>query len=143
MQTESNFARESRDMPETRFSLMARFRAAGLKCIALLCQSSKSSGTRTRCAAATRGTEVSVLGVKPSRYAALLSEIEAVKSSSPWSRKRIDSPKMRISKRLDQARKSTDNRLLRKSGTCKTLVKRIGRCATPFTRVLHVPDLRN
>src|SRR6201999_3701437 len=78
MQTASNFARESRDMPDTRFSLMARFRAAGLKCIALLCQSSKSSGIRTRCAAATRGTEVSVFGVKPSRYAALSSDIEAV-----------------------------------------------------------------
>ena len=66
-QMASNFARESRDMPDTRFSLMARFRAAGLKCIALLCQSSKSSRTQMRCAAATRGSEDVVSGVKLSR----------------------------------------------------------------------------
>ena len=63
MQTASNFARESRDMPETRFLLMVRFRAAGLKCMALLCQSSKSSRTQMCCAAATRGSEDSVFGV--------------------------------------------------------------------------------
>ena len=31
MQTASNFARESRDMPDTRFSLMARFRVLKLQ----------------------------------------------------------------------------------------------------------------
>ena len=105
-----------------------------IQCLRLLCQREMSRGRVEEAKTVCTGFVV------PSRYAELLSSMDAVKSVSPLRLKYIALPVIFTMKPLCLVKKRTDSRLFRRLGTWRTRVNCIGCISDPFTLGINTTD---